>query len=247
MSCPNCGERMKKVEFDNQFILHCGHCGGSFFEQNGINRVSLKSARQLAWDKKRSFIKSSPLACPLDSSIMIAIQNEAVPVDVNLLRCPSCYGLFAHPEELVKFKRAQNVKIRFFKVWSKPLPSLQTVLVTGFLGLTILTLAMSMVSLNSKKLSTTSAQDQISGVYAKKTDTFLFVSFRTSQPYRTSIRFIDKTTGESIVKQASEKFNTLHTVTVTELNPGHEIYYQILLEDTRGDKLVTAETTLPIQ
>lgn len=238
---------MKKVEFDHQFILHCAHCGSSFFEQNGINRISLKSARELAWDKKRSFVKGTPLACPLDSSIMIAIQNDAVPVDVNLLRCPSCYGLFAYPEELVKFKRAQNVKIRFFKVWSKPLPSLQTVLVTGFLGLMIFTLAMSMVSLNSKKLSTTSAEDQITNVYAKQTDSFLFISFRTSQAYRASIRLIDRTTGESVIKQASENFNTLHTLTVPGLNTHDEIYYQILLEDKQGDKLVTSESKLPIQ
>lgn len=248
MSCPNCGKRIKKVEYDNQFILHCGNCGSSFFEQNGINRLTLKSARTLAWDKKESVIKGNELACPLDSSVMIPIQNEdAIPVGVTLLRCPSCYGLFTHPEDLIKFKQAQNVKIRFFKVWSKPLPSLQTILVFGFIGFLILTVALSIVNIDNKHLTTTSAEDQISGIYAKKTAGFIFFSFHTSQAYRSSVKFIDKETGESIVRQASENFNTLHTLTINDLNSQHEIYYQILLEDEHGDKVTTKETKLPIQ
>lgn len=248
MSCPNCGKRLKKVELDNQFILHCENCGSSFFEQNGINRISVKSARQLASDKKETIIKGEQLACPLDSSMMIPIQNEdAIPVDVVLLRCPSCYGLFAHPEDLLKFKRAQNVKIRFFKVWSKPLPSLQAVLVFGFIGFMILTVALSVANLENKRLSTTSAEDQISNIYAKQTADFIFFSFRTSQPYRSSVKFIDKKTGETVVRQASENFNTLHTLTIKELNTQDELFYQILLEDQHGDKVTTQETRLPIQ
>jgi hypothetical protein len=247
MSCPNCGEKFKKVEFDHQFILHCPNCGCSFFEQNGINRITLKSARKLAWDKKQSFVKGEQLACPLDNSMMILIENDAIPRDVTLLRCPSCYGLFAHPEDLLKFKRAQNIKIRFFKVWSKPMPSLQAVLVMGFIGFMILMIALSMVNLKTKQLTTTSAQDQITNIYAKQTTGFIFFSFKTSQPYRSSVKFTDKNTGKTVVLQASENYNTLHTVTISELNPRDEIYYQILLEDKHGDKLTTEETRLPIQ
>lgn len=239
---------MKKVEFDNQFILHCGNCGCSFFEQNGINRVTLKSARQLGWNKKESIVKGEPLACPLDSSIMIAIQNEdAIPVDVALLRCPSCYGLFAHPEDLIRFKQAQNVKIKFFKIWSKPLPSLKTILVYSFIGFLILSVGLSLVTIDDKHISTTSAEDQISNVYAKQTAEFIFFSFRTVQPYRSSVRFIDKQTGESMVRQASENFNTVHTLTIRELDINDDIYYQILLEDEHGDKVMTKETKLPVQ
>ena len=246
MSCPNCGEKFKKVEFDNQFVLHCANCGCSFFEQNGINRITVKSARKLAWDKKQSFVKGEQLACPLDNSMMILIQNDAIPADVTLLRCPSCYGLFAHPEDLLKFKRAQNIKIKFFKVWSKPIPSLQAVLVMGFVGFMILTISLSMVNLNSKRLSTTSAHDQITNVYAKQTTDFIFFSFHTDRKYRSSVRFVDKVSGQTVVRQASENFNTLHTVTIKELSAQGDIYYQILLEDEHGDKLTTEETKLPL-
>lgn len=248
MHCPNCGKRIKKVEFDSQFILHCGNCGCSFFEQNGINRVTLKSARALGADKKETVLKGEQLACPLDSSIMIPIQNEdAIPVDVTLLRCPSCYGLFAHPDDLIRFKQAQNIKIRFFKVWSKPLPSLKNVLVYSFIGFLILSIGLSVVNLNNKNISTTSAEDQISAVYAKQTSEFIFFSFRTSQKYRSSVKFIDKNTGESIIRQASENFNTVHTLTVRDLNMNDEIYYQILLEDEHGDKVTTKETKLQVK
>lgn len=248
MMCPNCGKKIKKVEFDNQNILHCANCGCTFFEQNGINRISLKSARTLAWDKKESFIKGSELACPKDSSIMISVQNEdAIPVDVTLLRCPSCYGVFAHPEDLLKFKQAQNIKIRFFKIWSKPLPSLQTILVLSFVGFLILTVAASVLNLNNSQVSTTSAQDQISNVYAKQTSTFLFISFNTKVAYRTSIKLRDVQTGEIVTKQVSSNFNTLHTLTLEGINTQHPIYYQILLEDKNGDKITTEEKVLKIQ
>ena len=31
-----------------------------------INRITVKSARKLAWDKKQSFVKGEQLACPLE-------------------------------------------------------------------------------------------------------------------------------------------------------------------------------------
>ncbi len=247
MSCPNCGKHFKTLEYDNQTILHCHNCGCSFFEQNGINRITLKTARTLSWDKKESFIKGEELACPKDGAIMISVQNEdAIPLTVTLLRCPNCYGVFAHPEDLVNFKRAQNVKLRFFKIWSKPLPSLQTVLVLGFIGFFILSIALSLNNLNNKQLTTTSAQDRIFAVYAKQSGDFIFFSFKTAQAARTAVRFIDKQTNETVTKQVSNTFTTLHMVTIKELNAQHPISYQIMLEYEHGDKYTSEEKILPL-
>src|SRR4051794_29741987 len=42
MHCPNCSQIMISAIYDEQTVLHCRTCGSSFFEENGINHISLE-------------------------------------------------------------------------------------------------------------------------------------------------------------------------------------------------------------
>lgn len=247
MFCPNCGKKLKKKLLDNQNILHCPECGGSFFELNGINRITVSTARELASDKKSNIIVGEQKACPKDQSIMIPVQNEeALPREVTLLKCPTCYGVFAYPEDLLKFKRAQKVKIQFFKIWGKPLPSIQTVLVLSLMVFLFMAIMLSFSTLNKTQLTTTSADEIVKNVYVKKSDLYVFVSFITQRPYRSLIVLTDKTTGSSMTKRINDRPATLHSITVPDIDTSHDIYYQVILVDDKNKEIRTKEVKLTL-
>ncbi len=140
MFCPNCLKPMNLVVADNQNILHCPNCGGSFFEENGINRITVETAQKLAEDKTSDEVSGTEKKCPKDQTSLKPIFTDynrfqpisaPFPTDVTLLRCPKCQGIFAYPDDLIKFKQAQIAKIEYFKLWNIPLPSLKSVIILG--------------------------------------------------------------------------------------------------------------------
>lgn len=103
MICPNCDRRMQEYLFDHQTLLHCDGCGGSYFAQNGINRISLATAKVLQKDLKSADQVTTtqpepakqihPHFCPRDHGVMLPLYNdETVPHDVELLECHDCHG-----------------------------------------------------------------------------------------------------------------------------------------------------------
>ena len=129
MICPNCGAKLKLTDFNNIIFNHCPNCGGSFFGDNQINRISLKQARKLNKSKSSDIISSEEKICPIDGIPMSRLTNKSIPHHVTLLGCNKCKSVFAYPNDLVEFKKAQQVKINYFKSWRLPLPSLKSVLV----------------------------------------------------------------------------------------------------------------------
>src|SRR3989344_8767941 len=110
MLCPNCKEKLDSDVVDTQNILHCPACGGTFFAENGINRLSLQSSQKLAEDKKTLFVSNEDKICPNDQSLMTPLRSEEnIPADVTLYHCKNCKGIFTFPNDLVIFKKAQAV------------------------------------------------------------------------------------------------------------------------------------------
>lgn len=241
MSCPNCKHSLKELFKDNQTILHCTTCGGSFFEQNGINRISVSTARELAHTKKSNVIMGTEHHCPRDNAILSSIHNEeAIPMEVTLLKCPTCFGVFAYPDDLLHFKRAQDVKIKFFKIWGKPMPSIQQVLVMSMLGFVALMMVLQVVSLRSPQLTTTSADEIIKNVQVQKSGTFYAVYFVTPKAYRSFIRLTDATGEQLLIKDIASQPNTVHVVTLPNLGVGQEVFYQITVLDETGQTVQSA-------
>ncbi len=247
MLCPNCSQTMDYVSLDNQSILHCNNCGCSFFNENAINRISKLSAQKLANDKKSSEISGKEKLCPRDKTVLVAIQDKSIPQDVSLLRCPKCNGILAYPDDLIFFKKAQNAKIDYLKIWKLPIPSLKTVLVFSFLGIISLSLIAGFSSIQNKQINKSQAQDLINKVNISTSGPYLFISFRTSLPLYSEIVFEDKTTGKKTVKPVSEKPNTLHYITTGDINLKNEVFYKIILIDEVGEKTETTKQKLDIQ
>ena len=242
MLCPNCSQKMEPVELSNQKVLSCSNCGGSFFPENSINRISQADAHTLTRDIKNNIVMGTPKICPTDNIFLHLIENdEAIPQNVSLLKCPKCNGIFAHADDLMKFKSAQDVKISFFKAWQTALPSLKSVLVLSFIAVIGLT---AFSNLSNRSTESAKAADIIETVSFTNQGRYLFVNFRTDIPYTSTIVIVDKTAHREIQTTITTELTQLHYSTITNVNLHNELYYKIILNDGRGTEIQTAEQKL---
>lgn len=239
---------MTSQTIDNQSVLHCSNCGGNFFEENGINRITLKSAQLLNQDKKSDEVSGQQKKCPKDASSLSPVENgETIPQNVTLLRCPTCKGIFTFADDLLKFKEAQAAKLNYFKAWNMPLPSLRAVLVLSL----FLVLSVGFFSRLNSFLQYTSQQSQASDlikkVYISKFAHYIFISFKSERPFLSKIVFTDKTENTTIEKNISVTPKELHQLTTTDVKTEDEVYYQIILVDEKGKEIKTEKKKLNLQ
>lgn len=247
MTCPNCQELLTEQFFTHQRALHCANCGGTYFEENGINRISLSQAQQLAFNKRGNFIFEHEKICPKDKLAMLPVQEESIPPRVHLYQCVACKGIFTYPDDLLLFKQAQAAKLTYFKLWDMPLPSLKSVVVAGVVASLSLFLFGAFYVTRQQYLPTTQAQDLVKNVHTTASGRYLFMTFRTEGSYVTAITFVDRTDNKKYEKVVSAVPKSLHYFTTTDLNLGHTIFYQIQLRDAAGKEVVTAEQRLVIE
>lgn len=246
MNCPNCGQQMNSSVKDRQPILHCSICGGSFFEQNGINRISLETANQLYQDRQNDEVSGTDKYCPKDGTILRSLHHyESIPEHITLLRCAECHGIFAYPEDLVLFKKAQSAKIDYLAAWKIPMPSVKTVAVLGFVAFFSAVLLGNYLYL--KPSNKTQAEEMVQRIYLKRSSIYLFLSFTTQQPVSSRVVFEDRTTNETIEKEINDELATFHQITVSDLDLHDEIYYHLVFTNKIGEVTSTKPVKLNVQ
>jgi hypothetical protein len=234
---------MVETEVDNQKVLHCAHCGGSFFEENGVNRLTLSGAETLSTQRENDEISGDQKVCPKDGKALQAMDSEAVPPGVTLLKCASCQGVFAYADDLVKFKQAQKTKIDFFKLWSIPVPSMKSVIVMSVAGLISFSLFSTFFRVQDY-IVPTQAENVAKNLTVSMSERYLFVSFRTDTPYRSKIEFTHRKTGQKTEKVVVSEPATLHYLTTSDVTPTNDTYYTIVLTDREGKEIRTKEAKL---
>lgn len=245
MICPNCGEPMKEEIFDNQTVLHCINCGSSFFEENGINRISEKSAETIASEKKQSIVSAKEKFCPRDKTKLQPLEDkESIPSHIYLLSCKTCRGVFAYANDLRAFKRAQNVKIEYFKLWNIPLPSMRTVMVFASLVLVAGSVLVTLTSFTKTASQQIQASDLVKRVEVIRSGHYVLLNFQTTVLVQSQIIFQDKTSNTSVQKNISTSPSTFHSLTTGDINLDDEIFYSILLIDEKGKVTITEEKKL---
>lgn len=248
MSCPNCQEKLTFVQEDGQSIFHCANCGASFFEENGINRISTATAAKLSQDKKAEIIMGEQKFCPKDNYPMANIQdNKAIPKTVTLLRCSHCNGIFVYPEDLLMFKNVQESKIKYFKLWGQPIPPLNTVLVLS--AVVVFAISLMLTSGVSKNSTTTQtkAHDVVSTVLFTSSGRYTFISFKTNTEMKSQIVISDKQTDVQTTKIVSDSYKTLHYVTTSDINKEESLTYHLVLTAPDGKEILTEEQSVQIK
>ncbi len=132
LNCPNCHTQLTRIQLDKIEVDHCNNCGGTLFDYNEINRISLSDAEKLSLMKQTHDISGDAKVSPRDGSELKRIEDESVPQYVTLLKSDTTQEVFAYPDDLVNFKKAQNSKLSYMKAWHIPLPALSSVMVLSF-------------------------------------------------------------------------------------------------------------------
>jgi len=244
MKCPNCQNRLTEELLDKQDILHCDRCGSSFFEENGINRISVASAQELASEMTEPIILGVEKFCPKDKAKLNVYTSESVPPNVTLLTCPLCSGMFAYPDDLVRFKKAQTTKVAYFKMWATPLPNLSTVLAICLIAIVAVSTLGGLAFYVGNSTKQTNASDLIKSIFVTTSGRYTFISFRTSQEFTSEIVLEDIKTGEEKQIIVSSEPKTLHTLTTTLIEPSRDYAYKIILIDDQGRSVVTEKKRL---
>ena len=238
MSCPNCHQPFKELVDNNQKILHCPNCGTTFFEANGINRVSSEVAFQLATDKQTDEVSAEEKNCPKDGLVMTPISNsQALPPGVTLLQCSACHGILAYPDDLVNFKKAQDAKVDFFHAWKIPLSSITAVMVLSFFGIISLSVFTKLFFLDQSSFTATRADETVKSLLVTRSSRYLFLSFKTATPVMSKIIFTNRDTGETKTLLVSSVPKTIHSITTTELNLNNRYSCQIVIYDNQGNEV----------
>ena len=249
MKCPNCASAMQEQLVDGQHILHCGTCGSSFFEENGINRITEEAALKLSQEKTDDIISGQTKLCPRDQTPMFSIQqHEAVPQNVTLLSCPKCRGIFTYPDDLVNFKRAQNAKINYFKTWQMPLPSVRAVALFGLLLAVGFSIIAAGYNLN-QRTNLNSQADEISKTFSVTADgRLVFLAFKTNVPLTSRITFYDDATGAVAAERAiSTSASQNQSLIISSLDPAKQYSYEITLSDKNGTSVKLPKQKLQIK
>lgn len=246
MTCPVCKESMRSTTLDNQEILHCANCGTSFFEDNGINRISIIKARELAKERYNlGLTVGHKVTCPRDETALKLISNtEAVPATVRLFQCPRCLGILASANDLELFKRAQLSKLDYFKTWNMPLGSLRGVLAIGLLLLLSGSIYWTYNSITRQAIIRSEAEESIKNIHVTYAGRYMFMSFRTKIPVRTSLVVDNKTTQKVSITPISKELKTLHTITVTRPSGNERVNFRVRLIDRDGRTVDSKEVKL---
>ena len=238
MNCPNCTLPLTSMARDDQEILHCKNCGGSFFEENGINRITIQTAQELHDDQQSDELSGKEKLCPKDATkLNVMSLNEAVPQHVILLQCAKCKGIFTYAEDLVSFKKAQQAKINYFAAWNIPLPALRSVAVLSFVAFFAAILFTNYLYV--KPNVPTQAEEVVKRVYITNSGIYLFMSFETTKPVSASVLFRDTSTGKEVIKNINTEPQTSHQLTVSGIPFTSTITYQIIMKDTVGKEVKT--------
>lgn len=213
MFCPNCQNPLSQRKLSTITAEHCVFCGGTFFNINGINRILLSEAQELANEKTTDSIAGGEKLCPKDRAVMAPILSESIPQHVTLLKCGICAGIFVYPDDLVAFKQAQSAKLNYYMSWKKPMPSVANIVVLGF-AVVASAVVFYRFSPYSKPTAPTQASQDACQLEVVQSGTNTLLYCKTQNAYISNAVFRNSLTGEEVVRAVNTSPAAIHMLSV---------------------------------
>lgn len=236
MFCPECNHKLRAVTIagkSGSLILdYCSRCGGiwtdhaetNFFESKDLKRV------EKLLPKKRPLNLKGPMACPHDKTKLEDLEHESVPYGVTVRHCPKCSGNWFPNNQLQKFKKAQKVKVNYFKVWNIPLHSIYAVLLP-VLVVAILTAGLigGIIGMRSRQDQQILADDAISTPSVVTiSETEVMIVFMTQKEALSSITYWVVGEEKTTLPVSNNPQNT-HNIRLKDLKPATTYSYYVTI------------------
>lgn len=226
MLCPNCGQQMNVRNVDNEIVLHCATCGSSFFDKGGIDTITQNSARLLTEEAQGQYVLGNQKMCPKDKSILLEKVDPNLPKNTVLLECPSCVGIFAYPDDLLKYKGikpSQPLSAGAFKL----LPAPKSLFMLASFAVLSLAVLLNIPTISNYTSSNARAEKVIGKVYLSTSGSLLSISFKTEVSEPSTIIFYDVNKVETGRYVVSSEPKTVHVATIRGFNKVRDAFYAI--------------------
>jgi len=244
--CPKCNHSLTPLTVNTEGhgrinLEHCYFCGGVWLDHYDINRLSFHDSiylSRMATKEDLAKINSSN-KCPRDGNNLVQIRAESVPEAITVLSCLKCGGNFVTKDELKELKKAQKIKLDYFKTWKIPLPSINSVFIPVLL-LFVATIGMYFTAKNIRQTQEAriKAKEMISTpTFMVSTVNAVAVNFTTSVPALSSVSYQTSGEKEPHTVPVSTKKQTQHTVILRNLEPNTTYSLKIYVEEIPGQIL----------
>lgn len=244
MTCPHCHHPLSSITIDTtdgqtQTVDECLNCGGHFLLPYVANFLSVETAKNVdSVLPKSNSVPATPPVCPKCGQTMSGIKDDSVPETVTVFTCPNNHGDFFPKNQLLQFKKAQQARIYYHKLWGIPLKSAFAVIIPLVIVFTAITAMPTIIKqLGISQESRVKAGDILTApLITPISNTQVLISFSTKSPAIASIRFtegLDKTFAISQTPQ------TNHLLNVDGLASGTLYKYVITLNINK--KLTTTQ------
>jgi hypothetical protein len=245
MTCSQCNYNFNLLEISSKdgAILHieeCLNCGGHFLEGFQINNISFETARNIdsVIPKKHDLFSTEP-KCHQCGQPMFSIKDDTLPKTVTVFSCPNSHGSFFPQGQLLLFKKAQDAKINFSRLWGIPLKTIASIIIPLFVIFTSVTILPSVVKeLNKNQENRVKASEILTTpLITPISDTEILISFSTINTIPTNIVF---TKGLNKTFTVSDTPTKNHILSVIDLPPQTTFKYIIVI-DPKGKNVRTTE------
>jgi len=247
MTCPHCNHPLSFISIETtdgqtQTVDECLNCGGHFLPPYLANFLSVETAKNVdSVLPKSNTVPATHPVCPKCGQTMSSIKDDSVPETVTVFTCPNNHGDFFPKNQLLQFKKAQQAKIYFHKLWGIPLKSAFAVLIPLVIVFTAITAIPTIIKqLGTSQESRVKAGDILtSPLITPISNTQVLISFSTKSPTKAQVRF---TEGQDKTFTISQTPQTNHLLNVDGLATG-TLYKYVIILNINGKLTTTEEYT----
>ncbi len=224
MRCPNDDADLitQTKRRDNLTITYaqCPRCRGYWLDPFNASYIKTDDIAS-----KGVAFKGSPApptilpVCPVCQEPLKPYHGENIPATVRVWRCPNGDGYFFPQAQLFAFKKAQEAKLTYYKLWNIPMPSVASVLLASIVGVVTLGLITTYLQYQSRQTTLIQARDIVRFQQA-------FIAGSSATVALTTTVKTDATIHIGDFSQAMQTTDRLvHTVFLSNLRPGRYQYY----------------------
>lgn len=198
----------------------CPACRGYWTDSFAANFIKPNSI-----DATGTITAVSTYYCPVCTKPLTRTAGDNIPDSVFVFDCPSHHGYFFPTGQLAAFKKAQEAKISYHKLWHIPMPNVASILLAG-LVLLILTggLAATFTALQQKQTTQSQAQQILTGhaVYFATDHSAILITAMTSVEATVTIH-IPALNNLTVLMITDD--HRMHRLTIPTIQNGLYMYY----------------------
>lgn len=247
MTCPHCSSPLSFISLDTtdgqtQTVDECLNCGGHFLPPYLANFLSTETAKNIdSVLPKSKIVPATHPVCPKCGQTMPSIKDDSVPETVTVFTCPNNHGDFFPKGQLLSFKKAQQAKIYYHKLWGIPLKSAFAVIIPLIVVFTAITVIPTIIKqIGTSQESRVKASDILTApLITPISNTQVLISFSTKNSAIASIRFTEGLNKTFTISQTPQ---TNHLLSVDGLTSG-TLYKYVISLNIKGKITTTQEYT----